>query len=222
MVKLVIFDFDGVIITGSNEGYFRCYHKTLETVGVSLDPSEERKRILQIWGKGYKYQLQLLLKEHPEILPKAVKIYEKYYWSPLFSINIKLIKGAKGVLTRLSKLYTLVIGAGMRRKRLEILTKQFKLEKYFKIIISNSDIENPDNKKPSPYMLNMIVDRYRVHKNEAIYVTDAKSDVEMALKAGITPVIVLTGHLSKDEAKKLKIKYIIPDIAHLPKLLASI
>jgi beta-phosphoglucomutase-like phosphatase (HAD superfamily) len=34
MVKLIIFDFDGVIITGSNEGYFTCYHKALEAIGV--------------------------------------------------------------------------------------------------------------------------------------------------------------------------------------------
>ena len=27
MIKLIIFDFDGVIITGSNKGYFRCYRK---------------------------------------------------------------------------------------------------------------------------------------------------------------------------------------------------
>ena len=46
MIKLIIFDFDGVIITGSNDGYIKSYHHALESVGVNLEPEEERRRIL--------------------------------------------------------------------------------------------------------------------------------------------------------------------------------
>lgn len=222
MVKLVIFDFDGVIITGSNEGYFRCYHKALEAVGVSLDPREARKRILEIWGKGYKLQLEYLLRGYPNLLPKAIKSYEFFYHSPVFSKDIRLISGARAVLEQLSKEYVLVIVSGMMRKTLVRLLKQFKLSGFFKAVVSSDEIVNPDNKKPAPFMLNKVIKDLSIPKEEAVYVGDAASDVLMANNAGITPIVVLTGHLTKTEAEDLKVKYIIPDITYLKTTLATI
>ena len=89
MTKLIIFDFDGVIITGSNEGYFTCYHKALDAVNVQLDPHEKRQCILDGWGKGHKKQLELLLKEHPDKLHNAITAYEQCYFSPVFHEKIK-------------------------------------------------------------------------------------------------------------------------------------
>ena len=53
-------------------------------------------------------------------------------------------------------------------------------------------------------------------------VGDAKSDVEMARRAKIIPMVVLTGHLKKGEAQKLKVEYIIKDISQLEKTLNKI
>lgn len=222
MIKLVIFDFDGVIITGSNEGYFRCYHKALEKVSVRLEPAEERERILGIWGKGYKPQLEYLLKEHPNLLPKAIKAYESCYYSPIFSKDIRLVSGAYEVLRKLSEEYTLVIVSGMMRKTLDGLLKQFKLAGFFKAVFSSDEIINPDDKKPAPFMLNKVVNELSISKEETVYIGDASSDIAMANNAGITPIVVLTGHLTKTEAEDLKVKYVISDITYLKPILTAI
>lgn len=218
MIKLIIFDFDGVIITGSNEGYFTCYHKALEAVNIHLDPHEERKRILEIWGKGYKYQLEHLLKEHHELLPTAIKAYEQCYYSPVFSKNICLVKGADFSIKRLAKKHTLALASGMMIKTLNKFLKQFAIADLFERIITSDQIINPDDKKPAPYMLRKIMNDLSVDKSSTVYVGDAKSDVEMAHNANITPIVVLTGHLTRGEAKKLQVRYIIPDITHLSEL----
>jgi hypothetical protein len=64
MIKLIIFDWDDVFTLGSKEGYFACYHKAINDVGVFLSPEEEHKRILAKWSKSFREELKELLKEH--------------------------------------------------------------------------------------------------------------------------------------------------------------
>lgn len=214
MVKLIIFDFDGVIITGSNEGYFACYHKALESVGVKLSAEEERKRVLAWWGKGYKQQLQLLLKEHPGLLTPAIKVWDECYESPMFTQNIRLVKGAREALKNLADKYTLAIASGMRRKTMDRLIKEFDID-YFKKIVTNEDVKNIEDMKPAPFMLNKILNELSFPPEEAIFVGDAENDVIMAKRAGVEPVVVLTGHLTDNEARRVAVDAVLSDITHL-------
>jgi phosphoglycolate phosphatase-like HAD superfamily hydrolase len=61
-----------------------------------------------------------------------------------------------------------------------------------------------------------------VRPDETIYVGDATTDVQMARSAGVTPIVVLTGHLSKKEAHHLGVTWIISDITLLPTVLTKI
>lgn len=219
MVKLIIFDFDGVIITGSHEGYFTCYHRALEAVGVQLDPAEEKKRIIENWGKGYKLQLEYLLRDHPKLLSNAITAYEKCYYSPLFSKNVRLIKGVKNTLRALAKEHTLAIASGMMKKRLYELLQKLNIRDIFQALVAGDEIQNPEDKKPAPVMLNKLLERFSISKEQAVYVGDTANDVVMARNAGIEPIVALTGHLTREEAIKLGVQTIIPDITHLPDIL---
>lgn len=214
MIRVIIFDFDGVIVLGTNEGYFTCYHQALDKVGVKLDPKEEKRRIIEWWGKGYKKQLELLLKEHQELLPAAITAYEKCYYSPVFTRNIRLVKGAKQALERLSKKYILAIASGMMRKTMDNLIIKFNIS-YFKKIVTNEDVQKEQDKKPATFMINKILRDLSLVSHQAVYIGDAKNDVVMAKNAGVTPIVVLTGNLTRLEAEKLKVKYIIPDITDI-------
>lgn len=222
MIKLIIFDFDGVIISGSNDVYLSCYHKALESVGIVLDPKEEKERIMEKWGKGYKIQLEYLLKEHPYLIKSAINSYKKCYDSLFFTDNIKIIEGALDSLKKLSKKYKLAIASGMKRKSLEHYLAKFNLTDYFEHVISSEDIKNPEDKKPAPFMLNFLLKKFGIDKKCAVYVGDGTSDIKMARTAEIEPIIVLTGHLSKKEAKELGVEKIIPDINYLEKVLIEI
>lgn len=218
MIKLIIFDFDGVIVTGSNEGYFACYHKALESVGVKLDPEEERKRILEYWGKGHIAELELLLKEKPHLVSNAVKIYEDLHDSPFFSERIKLISGTKEALFELSKNYSLAIATGMRRHMLNMVLNKFKILNFFKVIESIDEIEKAEDKKPSPVILNKITNKLSITKDNTIYVGDDENDILMAKNAGVTPIVVLTGNLSKNKVQEYGVSY-VQDITKLKTIL---
>jgi phosphoglycolate phosphatase len=216
LIKLIIFDFDGVIITGSNDGYFNCYHKALESVDVLLPYAKERESILKFWGKGHKHQLEDLLKEYPQKVDAAIKTYEACY-SLEFAKNIRLVQGADVALRDLSKTYSLAIASGMIKETLNYFLKKFNIDNLFKEIITSDEIINIEDRKPSPYMLNKLIKDFGFEKDEAVYIGDAENDVAMAKKAGIIPVVVSTGHLDREEADKLNVKNIIPDITNLSK-----
>lgn len=215
MKKIIIFDFDGVIVTGSNEGYFNCYHLALESVGVNLDPQEERRRILSEWGQGHIKQIETLLQEHPELVEQAVKKYEELFGTEAFSGQIRLVDGAKEALEELSKDYILTISTGTNRQTVEELIEKFDID-LFKRVVSSYEMSRAEDKKPSPYSVNLILEQFDMKPENAVVIGDGEPDVKMAQNAGVEPIVVLTGHLSKEEAEALGVKHIIPSIKELP------
>ena len=89
----------------------------------------------------------------------------------------------------------------------------------FAEIITSHDLKDSSQSKPHPYMVQELMRRCNVTPQETIMVGDAKNDVLMAQVAGVTPVVVLTGHLNRIEAEALHVNYIIDDVTKLEKIL---
>ncbi len=92
-------------------------------------------------------------------------------------------------------------------------------EQLFCQIISTYDLLDQSRGKPYPDLLENILKAQNVNPDEAIMVGDAEGDVRMARAAGVRPIVVLTGHLSEQQAKELGVKDIIPTVADLELLL---
>ena len=82
---------------------------------------------------------------------------------------------------------------------------RLKLGSTFKQIVSSHNIKDPKKTKPHPYMVKLILEKQRVKPEEALLVGDSRQDILMAKAAGLRTVAVLTGHLTKKEAKDLKV-----------------
>lgn len=223
MIKLIIFDWDDVFTIGSTKGYYACYHEALKGVGVSLKPEEEDKRIRAKWGSGHAAQIKDLLQEHPELVKAAIKLYEKHFFGTTFVDCLKVVPGSQKLVTDLSKTYKLAIATGGHPQILkDQLLSKFKFPDVFSQILTIYDIDDLAHAKPHPYMLNKILESQNVSPDEAIMVGDAENDVIMARAAGVEPVVVLTGHLSKAQAQALKVKHIIDDVSQLQSVLEKI
>jgi phosphoglycolate phosphatase-like HAD superfamily hydrolase len=61
----------------------------------------------------------------------------------------------------------------------------------------------------------IIFDWDDVFTSGSILVGDAPNDMQMAWNAGIEPVAVLTGHLSRKEAADMGVKHIIDNVTLL-------
>lgn len=223
MIKLIVFDWDDVFTLGATKGYYACYHQALVQCGVYLSSFEEQKRIKAKWGKTVREELAELLKEHSNLLNQAEKNYEKILMGNTFIDHLTIIEGSKKLIADLSKKYLLAIASGINPKLLkEKIFKKFSIPNVFCEILTIYDLDNPRFAKPHPFMLQEIMKRQNVLPSEIVFIGDSKGDVDMAQAAGVTPVVVLTGHLNKLEAKKLGVKYIIEKVTDLKTILKKI
>jgi phosphoglycolate phosphatase len=226
MIKLIIFDWDDVFTQGSIAGYYKCYHEALKGVGITLSPEEEDKRIKARWGSGHKTQLEELLKEHLELVPRAVSIYRENLFGDTFVDCLTILPGSQEFLSDLAKRYKLAIATGAHPKILkERLLPKFNIPDVFTEIITIYDLDDPVHAKPHPFMANKIMKNLGLSPAETVLVGDAETDMEMARNAKVEPIAVLTGHLNRQQAEKLGIKHIIDNVtlveAELERIKAS-
>lgn len=223
MIKLIVFDWDDVLIRGAIEGYFKCYHEAIIGVGVYLDKKEEHRRILIKWSKHHTEELEELLKEYPELINKASKIYVKHLFGDTFVNSLAEIKGVNDVLLRLKNKYILTVASGAHPRIIkEKVIPAFKIPNVFSEIITSYDIKDAQKRKPHPYVIQKMMKDQKVKPEETIYVGDAKSDMVMARAAGVTPVAVLSGQMSLKDTRILNIQYVIPDVTYIEKLVKKI
>jgi phosphoglycolate phosphatase len=216
MIKLIIFDWDDVFTQGSITGYYKCYHEALRGVGISLSPEEEDRRIKAKWGAGHKTQLEELLKESPELVPKAVSIYRENLFGDTFVDCLTIIPGSQKFLRDLAKRYKLAIATGAHPKILrDRLIPKFNIPAVFIEIVTIYDLDDPAHGKPHPFIVNKIMKTAGVTPAETVLVGDAASDIQMARNAGVEPIAVLTGHLNRKQAEDLGIKHIIENVTLL-------
>jgi phosphoglycolate phosphatase len=219
-IKLIIFDWDDVFTIGSKQGYSACYHETLAGLGITLHPAEEKKRILAKWGQPHREELKELLREHPRLVEPACRLYKEKLFGHTFTDYLTLVPGTRDLLLRLKKKYVLCVATGMHPDILFTrIIPRFHIPDVFSKVISAYHITDPEKQKPHPYMVNTLLAYCNIQPDHALMVGDAESDVRMAHAAGVMPVVVLTGHLSYEQAVKLGVVHIIRDVTHLEDVL---
>lgn len=222
MIQLIIFDWDDVFSQGSTAGYYKCYHEAITGVGVELDPDVEKQRIAARWGSGHREEIIELLQEHPELVDKACEIYEEHLFGDTFVNCLTMVPGGNELIKRLSEKYLLAIASGVHPKLLkERVMPKFGIPEVFKQIITAYDLDDSSKAKPHPHIAQEIMRTQNVAPEATIMVGDAKNDVMMARNAGIEPVVVLTGHLSRLEAEGLAVTHIIEDVTKLERVLSA-
>lgn len=220
MIQHIGFDFDGVLATGSNTAYVDCYHRALQEVGVILDPEVENQRILELWGRPVEEHVSLLLKEHPEKISEAVKIFLEARRSPAFRAQVSLFPGTEDILRELAKNYSLSIVSGAERALIESVLGKHLLP-LFSSVHSGYEL-TPELGKPSPYMLELAMEIAGVQAHNTVYIGDAPIDLRTAVAAKATPIAMLTGHLTRLQAQQLGASTSIEDIRELPDAIKSL
>lgn len=223
MIKLIIFDWDDVFTLGSKEGYFKCYDQALQSVGVHMSKTNQKKMIIPNWGKSHHEILDVLLSRNEKLVEEAEKMYMHCLFGDLFVDCLEVVKGSDELLIRLSAQYKLALASGIHPELLKNkVMPRLRLPNVFSNIITAYDLRHTGNTKPHPHTVNTIMQKEKVHPHETIVVGDAKNDVLMAQNAGVTPVAVLTGHLSRREAEDIGVNYIIDDVTNIDYVLDQI
>lgn len=188
-----------------------------------MTSDEEKKRIAKKWGSTQEEELRELLREHPELLPKAVQAYESHLHGGTFVDCLSIVPQTQSLLRRLSQKYRLAIATGLHPQLLQTrILPKFDIPSVFSQIESVYDLKDAAHAKPHPHMLQKIMTKQNVMPKNTIMVGDAGNDVRMARSAGVEPVVVLTGHLNRKQAEDLHVKYIIEDVTQLGTVLTQL
>ncbi|HSX05941.1 MAG TPA: HAD-IA family hydrolase [Candidatus Saccharimonadales bacterium] len=221
---MIIFDWDDVFIMGAIQGHFACYRQALVDIGMEPDQAELERTVTYLWGRPHQVIFQALLdSEHKADLAAAVGRYQTYKDSKVFLSKLQFVSGGQEFLRNLAQHYTLALATSQQRKLLvQRIFPLFQVPDVFSTIMSSHDFNDPGQAKPSPYMVEEIMRTHAAKQAETIVVGDAKNDVLMAQAAGVKPVVVLTGHLTEQQAKELGVQHIIPDVIQLESVLQAL
>jgi phosphoglycolate phosphatase len=222
-LKLIVLDWDDTIVKDSSDAYYHCYATAIEQNGISRNFEIVKDQVRKLWGRPHEVVIESIIGSEQPQLSDVIHSYEQLLSTDSFSNNLSLIEGAKEALLSLKDTYKLAIATGMSAVPLkERLIPHFGLEGIFSSIISSSQLPDPSRGKPHPDMLLKLLKEFDVDPSEAIVVGDATTDIFMAQAAGVLPILVLTGQLSREEGAALNLPYILPTIAELPELLSNL
>lgn len=216
MLKHLVFDCDGVLWQGTNDGYFRCYHRAACAAGLELDFEQAKRRLLQNWGFAPRTEIAGMIAEHPERVDEVLEHYERLIRSDLFLDTAHMVPGVDAAIRELSEHYRLSAVTGMHAENLEVLLERFALRDYFTHRISTIETDDPAKQKPSGYPLRRLMEAEGLRAEEVLCIGDADSDVEMARTQNVPIVVVLTGHLNESQARALGVTAILPSATALP------
>ncbi|MFW9876737.1 MAG: HAD family hydrolase [Candidatus Thorarchaeota archaeon] len=224
---IILFDFDGVIIT----------QKSLEYTALVI-----LKKSFYNWRNAENLRLidfaRMLeegdSKNRIKALIRIIKIYKPYIprlWKRLlFFMNFRstypkyekyetLKPNLENVLFKLKEnKFILGIVSNTGGDRLNQFIKKFNLDKLFSVFISRDDTSY---RKPSPYPIYAAlkeikkVFKFSINNNEVYYVGDLPQDVQCAKNAKINSIALLSGHGTKESLEDSNPSFLLKDVKDL-------
>jgi phosphoglycolate phosphatase-like HAD superfamily hydrolase len=89
----------------------------------------------------------------------------------------------------------------------------------FEAVASVHDIPESHLQKPHPKLLLDLLSSMNVKPERACYVGDSLPDIEMARRAGVVSVAVLTGSMNRTQAEEAKPNYILDSMREIHTIL---
>lgn len=191
--KLIIFDLDGTIVN-SYPAIIDSFNFTMSKLGLKRQKDIVIRRSV---GWGDRALLSPFVNSHK--LDEALDIYRNHHSKSLLS-KVSFMPYAKRLLDYLdSNSYKLAIATNRPKKFTHILLRSMGIERYFDYILCKDQIKFG---KPHPSIINKIIKRLKVHRQEALYVGDMAIDVRTGRKANIKTFAVLGGSSTIKELRK--------------------
>lgn len=187
-MKVVCFDFDGVVIHSSEVQRYAFSESYYQVMG-EVAGEEKIQEFFSNSGDSL-----------PNIFRKMgipleiVDIYRKV--SIEGRSKIKLHQGMKELLSDLKEQnISCALCTGKDRERTIMILKDLKIYRCFDEIVCSDDVENP---KPHPQSLKVLMEKFQVAKEEMLMVGDAVNDIKCAKNAGVVSVGVTWGDVPRE------------------------
>lgn len=208
-MKLIIFDLDGTLID-AYAAIIQSFNYVMRELGY---PGQSPAVIRKAVGWGDKNLLAPFIDN--KVLKKGLRLYRNHHKQALINKS-RLYPGVKSVLTSLkSKGYKLAVASNRPTVFSMILIRHLGLKKYFDYCLCADKLRHG---KPHPEIINKIIRRFQILRNQVYYVGDMAIDAQAGRRAKVKTIIVTGGSSSISEIKKELPYRIIRNIKELVRL----
>jgi len=203
MLRLIIFDFDGVI-ADSEKVHFECFREALEGEGLSFDWDEYSQKYL-----GYEDNEAFYRKLTDAGAPATPELVKQLCQRKSANFLRRMQGGCvimAGVVDFLGKVrqrgIICAICSGAKRREIEFILYQAKLQDFFAQIVSADDVRRgkPD---PEGYLLSLarvnasLDGQEPIRSEQSVVIEDSFWGIEAAHRAGMRCLAVATTYLSE-------------------------
>lgn len=210
MIKLIIFDFDGVL-ADSFEQFYSLIKESMRRAGLNLTRVQYRNFFIENVHKSFKGFIDNDKKY--EIFMKFRNYKYDQYYSDKTS-GVKLFPEAPSFINKLNGKYMLAIASSGKERSLKKLLQKNTLKNRFSLILAGT----ADSKEE---MLKKIISKLKVKNKETVMITDTAGDVKTAKKLGLKTIAVIWGFHSAKTLKTAKPSYIANNFKILYKTLKA-
>ena len=187
MIKAVIFDLDGVIVS-TDDCHYEAWKKMADEEGIYFDKTINNR----LRGVSRMESLEIVLERAEKEYSEEEKLqlaerkngYYKEFITKLTPSDI--LPGAMDTLNEL-KANGIKVAIGSSSKNTPVILKQIGLDGFFDAV---SDGNNIKNSKPDPEVFFKAADMLGVPYGECIIVEDADAGIEAGKRAGMKTISV--------------------------------
>ena len=187
MIKAVIFDLDGVIVT-TDDCHYEAWKKMADEEGIYFDKEINNR----LRGVSRTESLEIILERAEKVYTEEEKVALATRKNGYYTEFIKkltpadILAGAKETLDEL-KANGIKVAIGSSSKNTPIILKQIGLDTYFDAV---SDGNNISKSKPDPEVFIKAADMLGIPYDECMIVEDADAGVEAGKRAGMKTLSV--------------------------------
>ncbi len=175
----------------------------------------DEKLIENLIGLPLKTTFEKAFSIDEKLMQEATLVYRKYY-NEIVIDTISLFNGVKNTLLDFHKQGINLTVASSKGK--EALIKILKKQNVYDIFTFVAGEEDAKNKKPSPDIVNLIINKYNYHPSECLVVGDTIFDIEMGQRANVDTCGVTYGNNTREKLEKQKPNYIINSFKNLAEI----
>ncbi len=214
-IKAVIFDFD-YTLADSSEGAFECINFALDEMGLNRVSAEAACRTIGL----SLHETFLTLGEHHE--PHRCEEFHQLFVRRADDVMVNLTVLYDSVPTMIEKLreqgLRLAIVSTKYRRRIHGVLQREDLLHGFQLIIGGEDVKHH---KPHPQGLFEALERLECSPESIVYVGDSVIDAELAKRAGVPLIVVLSGVTPREHFDRYEPLAVLQNISELPEFLSS-
>jgi len=207
MIKAVIFDLDGVLVS-TDEMHYRAWQKLAGKLGIK---NFTKKDNLRQRGVSRMQSLEILLEKSDKIYShrtkkRLAKKKNRFYKKMIRDIDDKaILSGAMDSLKKLKHM-NILCAVGSASRNAPAIIEKLGMDKYIDALSCGYDTDLP---KPNPRVFLIAAEKLGVNPEECIIVEDAKVGIEAAKNAKMKSIGVGPDYMNLDADLK------VPDLSYV-------